>query len=166
MGRNAIETVLDWVVLAVAGMFVFFAYNTAPIEAVNGYNVSAAFYKVGGLSTGSDVRISDIKVGTVISRQLDLEPPNAVVTLSNSSDMKLPDDTVATIGSEGILGSMYVRLQPGPKKSYIEPGGTITKTNDYRSMEDQVGEIIFSPPVAPNCPRIATDVVMMLSLRS
>ncbi len=143
MGRNAIETVLGAVVLAVAGMFVFFAYNTAQVEAVNGYNVSAAFYKVGGLSTGSDVRVSGIKVGTVISRQLDLETYNAVVTMSISSDVKLPVDTVAAIGSEGILGGMYVRLQPGQEKSYIESGGAITKTKDYRSLEDQVGEIIF-----------------------
>ena len=143
MGRNAIETVLGAVVLAVAGMFVFFAYNTAQVEAVNGYNVSAAFYKVGGLSTGSDVRVSGIKVGTVISRQLDLETYNAVVTMSISSDVKLPVDTVAAIGSEEILGGMYVRLQPGQEKSYIESGGAITKTKDYRSLEDQVGEIIF-----------------------
>ena len=143
MGRNAIETVLGAVVLAVAGMFVFFAYNTAQVKAVNGYNVSASFYKVGGLSTGSDVRISGIKVGTVISRQLDPETYDAVVNLSISSDVKLPIDTVAAIGSEGILGGMYVRLQPGQEKSYIEPGGVISKTNDYRSLEGQVGEIIF-----------------------
>jgi phospholipid/cholesterol/gamma-HCH transport system substrate-binding protein len=65
------------------------------------------------------------------------------VTLPHSSEVKLPDYTVATIGSDGILGSMHVRLQPGQEKSYIEPGGAITKTNDYRSLEDQVGEIIF-----------------------
>lgn len=143
MGRNAIETVLGAVVLAVAGMFVFFAYNTAQVKAVNGYNVSAAFYKVGGLTTGSDVRISGIKVGTVVSRELDPETYNAVVNMSISSEVKLPVDTVAAIGSEGILGGMYVRLQPGQEKRYIESNGIIEKTRDFRSLEDQVGEIIF-----------------------
>jgi len=143
MGRNAIETVLGAMVILVAGMFVFFAYNTAQVRAVNGYSVSASFYKVGGLSTGSDVRINGIKVGTVTGRRLDPETYDAVVEMSITLDVKLPADTVAAIGSEGILGGMYVRLQPGQAKTYIESGGSVSKTVDFRSLEDQVGEIIF-----------------------
>ncbi len=150
MGRNAIETVMGAVVLLVAGMFVFFAYNTAQVKAVNGYNVSASFYKVGGLSTGSDVRISGIKVGTVTSRELDPETYDAIVNMSISPDVKLPVDTVAAIGSEGILGGMYIRLQPGQEDTYIESGGMIQKTKDFRSLEDQVGEIIFLATGGPD----------------
>ncbi|MBT5013921.1 MAG: outer membrane lipid asymmetry maintenance protein MlaD, partial [Rhodospirillaceae bacterium] len=50
---------------------------------------------------------------------------------------------VASIASEGMLGGKYVRLEPGVEKTYIEDGGSITKTKDFRSLEDQVGEIIF-----------------------
>lgn len=150
MGRNAIETVLGAVVLLVAGMFVFFAYNTAQVKVMNGYEVSAAFYKVGGLSTGSDVRINGIKVGTVTSRKLDPETYDAIVEMSIETDLKLPVDTVAAIGSEGILGGMYVRLKPGQEDSYIETGGVIKKTQDFRSLEDQVGEIIFLATGGPD----------------
>lgn len=143
MGRNAIETVLGAVVLLVAGMFVFFAYNTAQVKAVRGYDVTASFFKVGGLSTGSDVRINGIKVGTVVDRRLDPETYDAVVRMSIESDVKIPSDTVAAIGSEGILGGLYVRLIPGTEKEYVAAGGTIAKTRDFRSLEDQVGEIIF-----------------------
>ena len=76
MGRNAIETVMGAVVLVVAGMFVFFAYNTAQVKSVSGYEIKASFYKIGGLSVGSDVRINGIKVGTVTSRFLDMETSN------------------------------------------------------------------------------------------
>ncbi len=150
MGRTAVESIMGAVVLLVAGMFVFFAYNTAQVKAVNGYAVSAAFYKVGGLSAGSDVRISGIKVGTVTSRQLDTETYNAIVNMSISSDVKLPLDTIATIGSEGILGGMYIRLKPGQDKDYIEAGGIIGKTEDFKSLEDQVGEIIFLATGGPD----------------
>ncbi len=44
---------------------------------------------------------------------------------------------------EGLLGGKYVRLEPGTDKSFIEDGGTITKTKDFRSPEDPVGEITF-----------------------
>ncbi len=143
MGRHAIETVMGAVVLLVAGVFVFFAYSTAEVKMVSGYDVKAAFYKIGGLKSGSDVRISGIKVGTVLEQGLDPETYDAVILMSIAPDLKLPVDTVASIASEGMLGGKYVRLEPGTSKTYVKPGGTISKTKDFRSLEDQVGEIIF-----------------------
>ena len=143
MRRNAIETVMGAVVLLVAGVFVFFAYDMAQVKAVEGYEVTALFYKIGGLNEGSDVRISGIKVGTVIDHELDSESYDARVRMTITREIKLPVDTVASIASEGLLGGKYVRLEPGTDKSYIKHGGTITRTKDFRSLEDQVGEIIF-----------------------
>ncbi len=143
MGKNAIETVMGAVVLMVAGMFLFFAYSSAEVKSVRGYEVSAAFYKIGGLNKGGDVRISGIMVGTVTEQGLDPDTFDAVIKMSISPNVKLPVDTVASIASEGMLGGKYVRLEPGNAKTYIEEGGLITKTKDFRSLEDQVGEIIF-----------------------
>ena len=143
MGRNAVETILGAVVLSVAGMFIFFAYNTAQIKTVGGYEVIANFFKIGGLTGGSDVRINGIKVGTVISTKLDRETYDAVVKMSIAADVKLPKDTTAGIGSEGIVGGKYVRLEPGQAKETMAPNDVIAKTKDFRSLEDQVGEIIF-----------------------
>lgn len=142
MGRNAVETVMGAVVLLVAGVFVFFAYEYAQVDSIGGYQVSAAFYKIGGLSKGSDVRISGIKVGTVIDSRLNLDY-DAVVRMSIDPDLRLPVDTIASITSGGLLGGKYVRLEAGSEKTYIEDGGEITRTRDFRSLEDQVGEIIF-----------------------
>ena len=143
MRRNAIETVMGAVVLLVAAVFVFFSYDMVQVKAVEGYEVTALFYKIGGLNEGSDVRISGIKVGTVIDHNLDPESYDARVRMTITGEVKLPLDTVASIASEGLLGGKYVRLEPGTDKSYIKDGGTITKTKDFRSLEDQVGEIIF-----------------------
>lgn len=143
MGRNAIETVLGGVVLIVAGVFLFFAFNVAQVKAVSGYEVKAHFLKIGGLAKGSDVRINGIKVGTVLDRRLDPTTFEAVVVMSIQPDVHLPQDTVATIGSEGILGGKYVRLKPGQAKETLAPGGKIAKTEDFKSLEDQVGEVIF-----------------------
>jgi len=63
--------------------------------------------------------------------------------MSIATEVKLPADTIAGIASEGLLGDKYVRLEPGPQKTYLAAGATITKTKDFRSLEDQVGEIIF-----------------------
>ena len=131
------------VVLVVAGLFVYSAYDTAEVRAVQGYTISATFYKVGGLGAGSDVRINGIKVGTVTALELDRETFDAVVRMSIAPEYKLPADTVAAIGSEGIAGGKFLRLEPGSATEFIESGGSITKSKDFRSLEDQVGEIIF-----------------------
>jgi phospholipid/cholesterol/gamma-HCH transport system substrate-binding protein len=143
MGRNLIETVMGAVVLVIAGLFVSFAYRTAQVEAIRGYEIKAAFHKIGGLQKGNDVRVSGIKVGTVTDHRLDPETFNAVVTMSIENGIRLPADTAASISSEGMLGAKYVRLEPGTAKESLKPGVTIAKTKEYRSLEDQVGEIIF-----------------------
>ena len=137
------------VVLLVAGLFVYFAWKTAEIQAVPGYEITARFFKVGGLSRGSDVQISGIKVGTVRDVRLDAGTFDAVVTMTVEPDVKVPEDSVASIDSLGLLGGKFVRLEPGRSKSFIPPGGTLSKTEDYRSLEDQVGEIIFLATSGP-----------------
>jgi phospholipid/cholesterol/gamma-HCH transport system substrate-binding protein len=141
--RHAIETVMGAVVLLVAALFVYFAWITAEVRTAPGYEVSARFFKIGGLAGGSDVRISGIKVGSVTGTRLDPETFDAVVILSIDHGVKLPEDTVAAIDSEGLLGNQYVRLEPGKAAGVLAAGGAIAQTKAYRSLEDQVGEIIF-----------------------
>jgi len=143
MRRNAIETLLGGVVLTVAVVFLFFALQSAQVSGVKGYELNAVFYKIGGLSNGSDVRINGIKVGSVTDNRLNGQTFDAEVKMSIRPDVQLPDDTVATIASEGLVGNKYIRLLPGTSKKIIPPNGKISKTKDFKSLEDQVGEIIF-----------------------
>ena len=74
MKRSVIETVLGAVVLFVAGFFLIFSYNTANVKSVSGYDITADFSGIGGLQVGDDVEISGVKVGSVVSVDLDPEP--------------------------------------------------------------------------------------------
>lgn len=141
--KNAVETILGALVLLVAGGFLTMAMNMADVRAVDGYKISAAFLKVGGLTNGSDVRLNGIKIGTVSDLSLDSETFDAVVTMSIRSDVKLPVDSIASIGSSGIIGGKFVAIKPGGEKETLNAGGDLTKTEDFKSLEDQVGEIIF-----------------------
>src|SRR5207248_8862859 len=49
MTGNVIETVMGAVVLVVAAVFLFFAYTTSQVRAVQGYQVTAQFERVGAL---------------------------------------------------------------------------------------------------------------------
>ena len=123
-------------------MFLVFAYSASDLRAVTGYDVTAAFLKVGGLERGSDVRISGINVGTVTAQNLDPKTFEARVTMSISADVTLPTDTTAAIVSDGLLGGKYINLIPGQATDRIGAGGAITRTRDFQSLEELVGEII------------------------
>jgi len=144
MSHNAVETVMGAVVLVVAAVFLFFAYNTSQVRAVSGYDLTARFNRVEGLRDGGDVRVSGIKVGSIISQTLDPKTFVAVVRMSIDPSVKLPVDTVATITSNGFFGDKYLSLEPGNEDKDIPPGGQIDHTESPMSLESLIGQYIFS----------------------
>ena len=143
MKKNPLETIMGFFVLIFASVFLFFAASRVDTEEVKGYTVSANFLKIGGLEVGSDVRISGIKVGSVLATKLNKENYTADVFLNIDSSIKLPIDTVAAIADVGIMGDKYVRLEPGKSQALLKDGNVIQQTRNYKSLEDNVSEFIF-----------------------
>ena len=143
MRRGAVETILGAVVVLIAVGFVIFGARSIDLQGDDGYELTARFLKVGGLDRGSDVRISGVKVGSVIDRALDDQTFEAVVTFTVRSDIKLPADTEAGVTAEGLLGGKYLRLFPGTASETLAPNGEIAQTRDFQALEDTVSEIIF-----------------------
>ncbi|MGE4527712.1 MAG: outer membrane lipid asymmetry maintenance protein MlaD [Rhodospirillaceae bacterium] len=143
MRKQVMESIMGAVVLLVAGYFLVFAYTSAQVREVQGYHIRANFLKVGGLRAGSDVRISGIKVGSVIDQRLDQDTYEAALTLSIRPDIQLPADTVASIATQGLMGDKYIRLEPGTLQERLKDGDVLKNTRDYKSLEDTVGEFIF-----------------------
>jgi phospholipid/cholesterol/gamma-HCH transport system substrate-binding protein len=143
MARNLLETLLGAIVLIVAVGFLVFAYNTSQVDRDSGYELVARFDKVDGLERGSDVRISGIKVGTVIDQSLDPETYRAEVRFSLSEDIQLPADTSAAVVSNGLLGGKYLALVPGGDIEMLGPGGEVTITQSSVNFEDLIGHMIF-----------------------
>jgi phospholipid/cholesterol/gamma-HCH transport system substrate-binding protein len=146
MRTNVIETVMGAVVLVVAAFFLFFAYTTSQVRAVQGYPVTAQFERVGALHDGGDVRIAGVKIGTVVSETLDPKTFLATVHMSIDPAYKLPEDTVAEIVSNGLLGDQYLSLVPGGDEKMIPAGGQIKFTQSPVSLEHLIGQMIFSVP--------------------
>jgi phospholipid/cholesterol/gamma-HCH transport system substrate-binding protein len=143
MGRNLIETVMGAVVLVVAGVFIAFAYNTAGLNSTEGYPLIAKFDRIDGLNDGSDVRLSGIKIGTVVRQRLDPKTYLAVVTLNIEPGVKLPLDSSAQISSEGLLGSKYLSVTPGAEEQMLKPGAEIQHTQGSIDLISLVGRLIF-----------------------
>ena len=135
MSRNAVEIVLGAVVLAVAMIFLAFAYSSAQIQTGSEYEVTAKFDHVDGIRDGGDVRMSGIKVGAIRDQTLDPKTYQAIVRMRIDDSVQIPVDTVASITSSGLLGDKYMSLVPGGDDNMIKPGGEITHTQAPISLE-------------------------------
>ena len=144
MGKNLIETLMGTVVIAVAAIFLLFAYSKADVGAVTGYTVKAKFDRIDGIKVGGDVRLSGIKIGTVVDEILDPNTYFAVVTLSIDSSIKLPTDTSVACTSSGLLGNKYLNLSPGADDTMIPAGGEIESTQGCIDLFALLGQMIFS----------------------
>lgn len=143
MNKKPVETIMGIVVIVIAALFLLFAYRVSDLQVVKGYTVTAHFLKVGGLTIGSDVRINGIKVGTVVSQKLNPEDYVAEIQMSLAPDIKLPKDSVAVIAGDGLMGNKYIKIEPGKDSEVLVDGDELTKTKDFKTLEDMVGEIIF-----------------------
>lgn len=145
MKNNLVETFIGAVVIAVAVVFFTYAYKTAGVGASSGgYSITARFERIDGISTGSDIRMSGIKVGTVTGQKLDPTSYEAVVTMTVSPDVVLPDDSTAKITSEGLLGGNYISLEAGGSEKQIASGGEISNTQSSVDLLSLLGQAIFS----------------------
>ena len=132
------------VVLFVAAFFLIFSYNTANVKDVSGYEITADFSSIGGLSVGDDVQISGVKVGTITGLTLNTETYLAEVRMSIDPSIKIPEDTAAIISSESLLGGRFMGLEPGAMDTYIPSGGKIQYTQAAQNLEQLLGEFIFN----------------------
>ena len=106
--------------VAIAGLFVIYGYSVTEGDSGDGYSLNAQFDRVDGLTIGSDVRMSGIKIGTVTALQLDPQSYYANAELAIGGDIELPDDTSAKITSEGLLGGNYVTVTGGSEDMLSE----------------------------------------------
>jgi phospholipid/cholesterol/gamma-HCH transport system substrate-binding protein len=145
VNRNLIETIVGALVLAVAALFLVFAYRSANVGGVSGYEVVADFSRIDGLQSGGDVRISGVKIGTVSKLVLDSKRYLAVVHMTIDPSIDLPRDTVAMVASEGLLGGKFVNLQVGGEEELIpQKGGRIEFTQSSPGLEALLAQAIFS----------------------
>ena len=145
MNRSFLESAVGFAVLLVAGGFAWYAATiSGSAFGSKGYEIVARFDRVGGVSVGSDVRLSGVKVGSVAKIVLDPESYSVDLTLSLPNNIKIPSETVVQITSDGLLGSRYVSLIPGNDDRMLKPGERISRTQAPVDLMDLVSRFAFS----------------------
>jgi len=123
------ETIVGVAVIAIAALFLSYAYEASGRNIGRGnYALDAVFGRVDGVTVGSEVRIAGIKVGTVSANQLDPKTFEARLQLSIASGIAVPEDSIAKIVSDGLIGGAHVAIEPGASDDALKEGDVIAIT--------------------------------------
>jgi phospholipid/cholesterol/gamma-HCH transport system substrate-binding protein len=106
-----------------------------------GYLVVADFPSVGGLRPGASVEIAGVEVGRVES--IGLADYQARVVLRLSSNVKLQEDTIASIKTKGLIGEKFIRISPGGSEKTIAPNGRIREVEPPVDLEEIISKYVF-----------------------
>lgn len=107
----------------------------------NVYQINASFKKADGIYEGSEVRLGGIKVGYVKSASIN-KYFSALISMEIDKSIKLPDDSNASIETDGIFGSKHIEISPGGSEDYIQNDGFIEYTQDSLIIEELLDKII------------------------
>lgn len=108
-------------------VFLWISFGGATPFASRGYRLAAEFNQATALATQSDVRISGVSVGKVISVGLDRRTglTRAVLEIQSRFAPR-PSDTRAILRAKTLLGETYIELTPGSRAAApLRDGATI-----------------------------------------
>ena len=144
MQNGFVETLLGAAVVAVAAFFFYYGWNTTGSGAVSGYELVAKFDRIDGISVGTDVKLSGIKIGSVTAQELDKKSYRALVRMNVKQDITIPEDSSIKVANEGLLGGAYLAVSPGGSDDMLKPGGEFSTTQGSVDLLGLIGQAMFS----------------------
>lgn len=118
------------------------------------YTVEAKFSNIGGLKAKAPVKSAGVLVGRVSDIKFDNDRFQAVVSLTLDKRYSFPKDTSASILTSGLLGEVYIGLEPGAEEKKLASGDKISLTQSAVVLERLIGQFMFGkaaegePPAA------------------
>lgn len=143
MNRITVETAVGFFLILGLLCLAYLSVKLGDVElfGTKQYHVLAQFTDISGLKEGSEVDIAGVKIGKV--SKIYLKNYAATVELMINPDVKIQEDAIASIKTQGIIGDKYVKISPGGAEEYIQPNGRITETESAVDIEALISKYIF-----------------------
>ncbi|MEY5014240.1 MAG: hypothetical protein RIS92_598 [Verrucomicrobiota bacterium] len=119
-----------------------FQLGTKSVSQTETYPLRARFSNLSGLSAGATVSVAGVPIGAVTRLSLS-EDFSAIAELRVRKDVKIPDDSVASVRSKGLLGDKFVALSPGGSDQFLSPDALITDTESSVDLESLLSRFAF-----------------------
>jgi phospholipid/cholesterol/gamma-HCH transport system substrate-binding protein len=100
------------------------------------YTLFARFTNIGALEKSNQVKINGLTVGTVFDfKAADKEVNSIIVEIHLDKGIAIPDSSIAYIDG-AVLGSAFINIDKGPKRTYLQSGDTISTKLELSLMSD------------------------------
>jgi len=110
-----------------------------------GYQLTAEFDNVGDLKTGSPVTMAGVRIGEVEAIRFDSQSYKARVSLRIDRQFdRIPDDSDASVQTQGLLGGKYIGIGPGGSDVYLKDGSRIELTQSALVLETLINKLFAS----------------------
>jgi phospholipid/cholesterol/gamma-HCH transport system substrate-binding protein len=107
-----------------------------------GYQVTAEFDNIGDLKVGAPVRMAGVRIGDVTAIGLDDQSFRANVHLHIYPQFnEIPEDSYASVETEGLLGGQYIGISPGGLTTYLKSGSQILQTQSAIVLENLINKL-------------------------
>ncbi|MBO1324124.1 MlaD family protein [Acetobacter sp. TBRC 12305] len=136
-------SIFSMLVLFGTAVFMLYAYKTQKTPGTASYELSARFVSATGLARGADVDMAGVRVGRVSSVTLDTQTQMAIVRFRVDTALRLPRDSLLSIGSATLSSDSALMIEPGSATEFAAPGTLLTHTTEPTSLEQQVSNYIF-----------------------
>jgi phospholipid/cholesterol/gamma-HCH transport system substrate-binding protein len=144
MSRETVHILVGAAVLLVAPLLlIVFFTGDARTGSAEGYELTARYNRVDGVTIGTDVLISGVPVGKVTKQEFDAETLQAVLTLTLRDDIQVPTDTAALIVSGGLLGGKFIKLDTGGAEEMLKPGDDFAYVQDAIIVEALLEKVVY-----------------------
>ncbi|MEE4355222.1 MAG: outer membrane lipid asymmetry maintenance protein MlaD [Desulfococcaceae bacterium] len=145
MKKASVETAVGVFVLIGLICIAYLTVKLGKAEVLgdNYYSVSAKFQSVSGLKTGAVVELAGVQVGKVEGISLDQERMVAVVKMKIRNELKLSEDSIASVKTSGLIGDKYIKISPGGLEEMLKSGDVITETESAIDLEDMISKYVF-----------------------
>jgi phospholipid/cholesterol/gamma-HCH transport system substrate-binding protein len=143
MTRINMEVVVGFFLLLGLLALGYLAVKLGKMEVVgsSGYTVQATFSNVAGLRVGTSVEIAGVDVGWV--EGIRLKNYQAVVAFRIKDGVQLPEDSIASIRTKGLIGEQFVRISPGGAERNLLPGDEIKETEPPVDIMELIANYAF-----------------------
>lgn len=103
----------------------------------NTFTINVTFNNIRGLQKGNNVRYSGISIGTVKDIEMINDTTIQVgMLIENKMQKHIKNNSVANIGSDGLVGSMIINIAPGIGEApYVKPGDEIKSFSNIATSD-------------------------------
>ncbi|MCF8721444.1 outer membrane lipid asymmetry maintenance protein MlaD [Nitrospina gracilis] len=105
------------------------------------YSVYADFETVSGLRQNGEIEIAGVVIGNI--GDIGLHKGMARVELKIRNDITLPEDTIVSVKTRGLIGDKILSLSMGGSEETVPPGGLMLETEPALDLESLISKAVF-----------------------